>query len=133
MTADSSRPPIIISDAEKPPLYRLAASAANRLPHIADELLVELDRAEVMPARAMPPNAVRMNSYVRFVTDKGVEHMVKLVYPEQANIVQDRLSILSIIGTALIGLSEGQSMQWTDRDGNARTLTVLEVSQSLLE
>lgn len=133
MIATSSRPPIIIADTERPPLYRLAASAANRLPHIADELLVELDRAEVMPARDMPFNTVRMNSYVRFVTDKGVEHAVQLVYPEQANIVQDRLSILSIIGTALIGLSEGQSMTWTDRDGNGRTLTVLQVSQSRLE
>lgn len=133
MNNDTMRPPIVISDAERQQLYKLAQSALNRLPHIADELMTELDRAEISPARAMPVNTVRMNSYVRFHTDKGTEHVVQLVYPENADIVHDRLSILSILGTALIGLSEGQTMTWRDRDGRDRTLTVTQVSQIRLE
>lgn len=133
MADDISRPPIVICDADERQLHRLAQSALGRAPHIADELLAELERAEICSAATMPHNTVRMHSYVRFHTDKGTQHVVQLVYPEEADIIQDRLSILSLIGTALIGLSEGQTMSWVDREGQNRTLTVTEVSQSKLQ
>lgn len=121
------RPPIVISDVDKSQLSKIARSAANRLPDIADELMIELDRAEVCDSGHVPFGVVRMHSVVRFVTDRGSEHSVMLVYPEDADIVRDRLSILSPIGTALIGLSEGQVMHWTDRNGQSRWLRVIEV------
>jgi regulator of nucleoside diphosphate kinase len=127
MTNNEDRPPIIISDVEKRRLHKLAQSAK---PEVADELLLELERAEVRPDPALPYNVVRMNSFVRFVTDKGTEHILQLVYPEDADIIRGRLSILSPIGTALIGLAPGQTMTWTDREDQSRTLKIAEVSSS---
>lgn len=121
------RPPIVISDVDKSQLFKIARSAANRLPDIADELMTELERAEVCEGGRVPFGVVRMHSVVRFATDRGSEHSVTLVYPEDADIIRDRLSILSPIGTALIGLSEGQVMHWTDRNGQSRWLRVIEV------
>ena len=127
MTYNEDRPPIIISDVEKRRLHKLAQSAR---PEVGDELLVELERAEVRPDPALPYNVVRMNSFVRFVTDKGTEHILQLVYPEDADIIRGRLSILSPIGTALIGLAPGQTMIWTDREEQSRTLKIADVSSS---
>lgn len=121
------RPPIVISDVDKSQLSKIARSAANRLPDIADELMIELERAEVCESGRVPLGVIRMYSWVRFTIDRGSEHTVTLVYPEDADIIRDRLSILSPIGTALIGLSEGQVMHWTDRNGQSRWLKVLEV------
>ena len=129
MIDDKIRPPILISDVDRAQLYKLARGASNRFPDIVDELMTELGRAEQCPASQVPWNVVRMYSEVRFETDKGSEHKIKLVYPEDADIIRDHLSVLSPIGIALIGLSEGQAMCWTDRAGEKRWLKVLEVSQ----
>lgn len=129
MLNEQALPDIVISESDKLQLVKLAQSASHRMPEVAEELLSELQRAEICDSRALPHNAVRMHSIVRFRTDKGAEHAMKLVFPEDANIIQDRLSVLSPIGAALIGLSEGQTMSWTDREGQLRTLTVLEVWQ----
>ena len=48
-------------------------------------------------------------------------------FAQQADSAAGRISILTPVGTALIGLSEGQSMTWSDRSGKAKRLTVLEV------
>jgi regulator of nucleoside diphosphate kinase len=133
MNIVNSRPPILISDVDKNQLYKIARGAAKKFEDIADELMTELERAEKCPAGQLPPNVVRMQSKVQFVTDKGTEHNVELVYPEDADIIRDRLSILSPIGTALIGLSEGQVMFWIDRAGGNRWLKVLEVNQPYVE
>lgn len=130
---ETSRPPIVICETDKAQLRKIALAATSRLPHIADELVTELDRAEICPANAVPLDTVRMNSVVRFRTDKGSEHVMRLVYPEEADIIHDKLSILTPIGTALIGLSEGQTMIWTDREGQERSLTVIGVSQDILD
>ena len=126
-----TRPPILISETDKLQLAKLARSAVNRVPEVVEELETELDRAETCPPSQLPPTVVRMHSIVRFRTDRGTEHQVELVYPEQADVIRDRLSVLTPIGTALIGLSEGQTMAWTDREGRARHLTVLEVTPVL--
>ncbi len=52
-------------------MYKIARSAANTFENIADELMTELERAELCPASQVPPNVVRMQSIVRFVTDTG--------------------------------------------------------------
>lgn len=127
MLTTDTRPPILIADHEKLQLHKLARAAANRLPDVAEELEFELERADICPASSLPPNVVRMQSTVRFRTDKGTEHQMMLVYPEDADIIRDRLSVLTPIGAALIGLSEGHTMSWTDREGRPRKLTVIEV------
>ena len=50
-------------------------------------------------------------------TDTGDERIVTLAYPGEADISAGMVSILTPIGTALLGLKTGQPMSWTARDG----------------
>ena len=68
-----------------------------------------------------------MGSTVTYIADDGRKRTVTLVFPGLADISQGRISILTPIGTALIGLSEGQTMTWSTRDGRERNLTVMMV------
>jgi regulator of nucleoside diphosphate kinase len=70
-----------------------------------------------------------MGSTVEFRSDTGQQRRVTLVYPGEADFAQGRISILTPIGAALIGLSPGQSIAWTSRDGRQHRLTVLSVAQ----
>lgn len=133
MISDNIRPPIVISKGDKQQLSRLARNSASVLPEIADDLLTELEGAEICQPGDVPPNVVKMRSVVRFATDKGCQHTMQLVYPEESDIIHHRLSILSPMGTALIGLSEGQIMYWRDRTGKERRLKVLEVDNQPLD
>ena len=58
----------------------------------------------------------------------GQEKTVAPVFPEDADIARGRISILTPIGVALIGLAEGASLHWDTRDGKRRVLTVLHVT-----
>ena len=87
----------------------------------------ELDRAKVVPQKKLPADVVRMGSTVEFSSNDGHERKVTLVYPGEADIAQGKISILTPIGTALIGLTPGQSMSWTARDGKAHELSVISV------
>jgi regulator of nucleoside diphosphate kinase len=52
---------------------------------------------------------------------------VTLVYPEHADISQRKISVLTPVGTALIGLQTGHSITWKTLGGEVRQLTVLSV------
>ena len=52
-----------------------------------------------------------------------------LVYPGEADIAAGRVSVLTPIGTALIGLAEGQSIVWQTRTGVSKRLTVLKMEE----
>ena len=54
---------------------------------------------------------------------------VTLVYPREADIAEGKVSVLTLIGTALIGLAEGQSILWQTRTGASKRLTVLKVDE----
>jgi regulator of nucleoside diphosphate kinase len=74
-----------------------------------------------------------MGSSVRYRTDAGQEHTVTLVYPVDADIAAGRISIMTPVGTALIGLRVGQSISWRSRDNRKHMLTVLAVRQPAAE
>lgn len=128
---ESRKPPITIAHSEKESLERLADAWAVRQPDVADELLAELDRAEIVPDTRMRDDVVRMNSRLTYTTDSGETRTVTLVYPKEADIAEGRVSILTPIGTALIGLSPGQSIEWQTRDGRKHRLTVTRVEQDM--
>ncbi len=122
-----SLPGIIVSEADYRRLTDLAMAVQARQPEVAEELLAEMERAEIADADALPGNVVRMGSLVRFRQDDGQERQVRLVYPGEADIAEGKVSILTPIGAALIGLRDGQSIMWTKRDGGRHRLTVLSV------
>jgi regulator of nucleoside diphosphate kinase len=126
-TRKSLKPAITIAVSDHERLARLAESHASRLPEVADELMAELERARVVPDERLSANVVRMGSKIRFTSDLGENRQVTLVFPGDADIAQGKVSILTPIGAALIGLSKGQSIDWTARDGRVHRLTVAAV------
>ncbi len=109
-------------------LSTLAHAARNRMPDLAAELAEEIGRAHVLPEGRQPEHIVCMSSEVRFRDDAtGRIQTVMLVYPEEADISQRKVSVLTPVGTALIGLRRGQSITWKTPGGEERQLTVLEV------
>ena len=89
----------------------------------------ELGRAVVVESSQIPPDVVTMNSGVRFQdldTDEQLE--VTLVYPSDADIGQARVSVLAPVGSALLGLSVGQSIRWPLPGGTSRHLRVVSVT-----
>lgn len=129
LTQHSTKPSILVSDIDYKRLSGLAAAAGGGFADIAEELQIELERARVAPAAALPADVVRMGSTVEFRSDDGQQKRVTLVFPGDANIAEGRISILTPIGVALIGLSAGQSMTWLSRDGRKHELTVIGVEQ----
>jgi len=123
------KPTLVLSEADHKQLTVLALAGLNSSPDLADDLLVEIERARVVPEGEMPAEVVRMNSTVAYRPDNGAERAVTLVYPADANISEGKISVMTPIGTALIGLAEGQSITWIARDGKKHALTVLSVTQ----
>lgn len=127
---DSWLPPITLAADEVPRLAALSACGRHLAPEAADFLEGELDRARVLPGDAVPPGTIRMGSLVRY-RDEGAQKDIwaELVYPGQENVEHRRISILSPVGAALIGLSAGQSIVFTTPLGRRRKLTVLSVDE----
>jgi len=119
-------PNIVLSQSDHRLLSVLALAGIGHTAEIADDLLHELDRASVVADAALPADVVRMGSLVRFRTGRD-ERSVTLVYPAEADIASARVSVLTPIGTALIGLRAGQSITFRTRDGRPQMLTVLNV------
>jgi regulator of nucleoside diphosphate kinase len=69
-----------------------------------------------------------MGSTVTYRPDNGEDRTVTLVYPAEADISLNRISVLTPVGTALIGLAKGQSITWAARDGNRHVLSVIAVT-----
>lgn len=110
-------------------LSMLARAAASRMPDLASILLDELDRAHVL-AEGRPEQTVCMGSLVEFRDDTTAKiHTVTLVYPGEADISQNKISVLTPVGAALIGVRSGDSITWETRTGELRKLTVLEVPE----
>lgn len=124
-------PALIISDVDRERLSRLALAAMDRTPEIADELLSEMERATVVDQDSIPTNVVRMGSTVEFKSNDGRHRRVTLVFPAEADIAEGKISVLTPVGAALIGLTEGQSIMWTTRDGRDQELTILTVKAAV--
>ncbi|KAB2716929.1 nucleoside diphosphate kinase regulator [Brucella intermedia] len=125
------KPNIVVSEIDYERLMGLATNVSERLEEIAEELMAELDRAKVVPAKRLPQDVIHMGSTVEFRSNDGQERRVTLVYPGEADIAQGKISILTPIGTALIGLAPGQSISWTARDGKQHELNVVSVSNEV--
>ena len=119
---------LIVSTAEYERLNDLANASMERLPEVAQELLDELERAQIVGDKDVPKDVVRMGSTVTFKSDDGNTRTLKLVYPADESLDQHRISVMTPVGAALIGLGTGQSISWTARDGKHHRLTVTKVA-----
>ncbi|QKR99012.1 nucleoside diphosphate kinase regulator [Sphingomonas sp. CL5.1] len=125
------RPPIHMIDTEADRLTDLAIGAEDRLPEVSEMLLEEIGRANVHTAARIPRDVVTMHARVEFIDEaNGATRIVQLVWPKEADISAGRVSILTPVGAGLIGLREGQSILWPDREGHRRALTIVKVTQT---
>ena len=125
---ETSRPEIVIRAADEDRLAELANGLFETLPGLGEKLLDELARARLASGDAVPADSVQMGSTLTYEVD-GVRRRVTLVYPVEADIDAGRVSVGTPIGTALLGLVEGQSIDWTARDGRRQRLTVVAVER----
>ena len=121
------------------PAITVAIQDYNRLCALLDKidddsdvvmsLSEELSRASLIERASMPPGVVVMNSTVTFVNEvTGQEHILELVYPGQIGDLSGRVSILAPAGSALLGLSVGDSIEWPvkgQRDLRLRIMNVV--------
>ncbi|MBZ0123300.1 MAG: nucleoside diphosphate kinase regulator [Roseovarius sp.] len=123
-------PRIVINADDLAHIEALAEGAMERNPALADRLLDEIGRARIVAAAKMPPGAIGIGSTATYRDDAtGQERTVTLVYPEDADIARQRVSVMTPIGVALLGLAEGASFHWDTRDNQRRMLTVIAVGQ----
>lgn len=130
-TARRPRPAITVSERDHRIVSGLARSALDRIPAVAEVLLDEMDRARIVPEARRPADVIGLGSEVDYVSETGQPRTVRLVMPAEADIDAGRISILTPVGAALIGLSPGQSFDWTGPAGHRHRLTVTAVRPAL--
>lgn len=103
----------------------------ERLSKLRDSVILEdeLSRAVVVPANQVPANVVKMHSRVTYLDESnGTTRDVELVYPEEADASTGKISILSPVGSALLGLEVGHTIEWLFPDNQSRLLKVVNVT-----
>lgn len=94
------------------------------------ELAAELARAQVVPSAQIPADVITMNSTVRLEDlESGEEMTYTLVFPNEADIDQHKISVLAPIGTAMLGYRVGDTLEWPVPGGVSR----LKVKQILYQ
>ncbi|MBN8531787.1 MAG: nucleoside diphosphate kinase regulator [Alphaproteobacteria bacterium] len=97
--------------------------------YIAEYLERELNRAHVVADNDLPDHVVRMHSTVTYSTNtSGKECHLTLVYPVEADIDAGKVSVMTPIGAALIGLTAGDSITYFTPNGGAQTVKVIAVA-----
>ena len=92
----------------------------------SESLTHELDRAHIVEPAALPDDVVTMNSRVRLKDmETGEEKNYSLVFPSQADMTQNKISILAPIGTAILGYRAGDTVDWQVPAGR-RTVRIQE-------
>lgn len=122
-----NRPPIIIADDEYERLVDLASSRMDRMPG-AVILFGELARARTV--ERLPRGVIGINSVATCEYDGAHYRDYALVEPQQADFAKGRISILTPVGAMLLGLSEGQTLEWTGDDGREHRVTVEQVQSA---
>jgi regulator of nucleoside diphosphate kinase len=125
--SQDTKPALVLSRLDCERLETLLEQPAQSGPAF-DALRDELARAELREPRDMPSDAITMNSTARFRDESnGEERELTLVYPRDADGSPDKISILAPVGSALLGLRAGQSIEWPVPGGRSTRLVVLGV------
>lgn len=125
-TSELQKPTVFVAETE---FDRLANLAAGSHAAGAELLAEELDRAVVVDESETPQPFVRLNSWVEYVDLlSGRTRTVQVSLPEAADMDENRVSVVTPVGAALIGLTAGASFGWTMKDGRPRVLTIVRVA-----
>lgn len=127
---DTSARTIYITEYDVQRLRELLADAKGAGYRGRDDLRnleAELNRGKLVVPKDVPGDVITMNSRVCLVDlDTGEETIYTLVFPKDADISQNKISVLAPIGTAMLGYRVGDSFEWQVPEG-LRKLTVKEI------
>lgn len=95
-----------------------------------EELKSELDRAVIIEPQAIPADVITMRSQVRLRDlNSGEEMICTLVYPDEADMLAGKISVLAPIGMAILGYRESDRVEWTIPGG----IALLQVEKILFQ
>lgn len=121
------RPKIILTSQDMNRLDKLLEALPEAAFPGKAELEAELNRADVVEPQDVPPDVVTMNSTVRFALESGEDICMTLVYPKDMDGSADRISVLAPVGSALLGLSTGEHIEWPKPGGGMMKVRLVEV------
>lgn len=123
-----SLPPIVITETDFDYLCNLTNARGGALSEVMTFLEHELERADVVPDSYLPEDAVRLHSRVTYRDlVAGHQRTVILAYPQEEDISLGRISVLTPVGAALLGLRPGQRIAWRSWADTERSLEVVAV------
>jgi regulator of nucleoside diphosphate kinase len=125
----NKHPVLLISRDDHEELIDLALRGLGKAPG-ATLLLQEMQRARVVDAEALPPHVLAMNDRVEFELDGSTYRDFQLVYPQCANFSEGRISVLTPVGAALIGLAEHDTFAWPDGQRGEHRLKINKVRRA---
>lgn len=124
----NARPEITISSLDADRLYKLIESLPEGSFAGINDLESELDRANIVEPSEVPPTIVTMNSTVKFVVESSQQEvMLTLVYPKDLDTSGNKISILAPVGSALLGLSQGDKIEWPKPGGGLIKVQIKEI------
>jgi regulator of nucleoside diphosphate kinase len=127
MKIPPAAPPLLLSRLDS---ERIEALLEQPIAHGIDTqaLQAELARAEIVEPAQMPGDVITMNSTARFRDEStGDERELTLVYPRDVDGSPDKVSILAPVGSALLGLRIGATIEWPVPGGRTIQLRVLSI------
>lgn len=125
---DNTRPPIVVSSLDADRLDALLEGLPEAQFPGKKELDAELSRATIVEPQEVPPNVISMNSTVRFVVEStGETFNLTLVYPKNMDSSGSKISILAPVGSALLGLAQGEKIAWPKPGGGQLNVRIEEV------
>ena len=129
MTQARSNPPVLISSLDADRLEKLIDALPSKAFPGKEALEAELARAKVVDPKDVPSGVVTMNSTVRFEVESSKdEFRLTLVYPKDLDDSGEKISILAPVGSALLGLSEGDEIEWPKPGGGMMRVRITEVT-----
>lgn len=127
---DSSKTPVILGEEDFRMLKQFAEQFSSSAKSHEMTLSYELNRAIVVEDEVLPPCCIRLNSYVKvreLLSNKEMEFSI--VLPAASNIKENKISVLTPMGAALIGLCKGEKVEWK-MPGGMKSLEILDVIQN---
>ncbi len=124
----NNKPDITLSELDVKRLEALLSTLPASMQAGKDRLAEELLRADIVPPKDVPPNVVTMNSTVKFsIVSSEQTRSLTLVYPQDVVPGSDTVSVLAAVGSALLGLREGDEIEWPGPTGGTLRIRIDEV------
>ncbi|WP_425997472.1 GreA/GreB family elongation factor [Caulobacter sp. DWR1-3-2b1] len=126
-TQTQTLPPVYVTEADHEILSNLAQAVADRAAG-SRVLASEMARAVIVEPGDAPRPFASIGSTLEYQDlSSGQVRRVRLSLPRDASIDEGRISVLTPVGAALIGMTAGETFQWTGHDGRPRGVRALSI------